>query len=157
MPEQDDLRFGQRNALCGLINTVYEFADPSYQQRVWIGGKGPEVSCYSEAMSMLFDDYQIEEFANGKAREFGFTEVMLQNLAVLAEVLNKFDQQLPRGLPDAETVQREGWADVIAAASRVLDSGVLDWLAENCGTFPMFPLHWRGRVVESAWKDQGRG
>jgi hypothetical protein len=152
MPEQDDLRFGERNALCGLITAVYEFADVSYQQRIWIDGNGPEVSSYSEALSMLFDDYRIEEFADSKARDFGFSDVEVKNLSDVAHVIDTFNSRLPRGLSDAEIVQREGWSNVVAAASQVLDSGVLDWLAENCDSFPMFPIDWRGRSFGGTWK-----
>lgn len=40
MTEQDERRVGDRNALCGLIDAAYEFADPSYQQRIWVEGRG---------------------------------------------------------------------------------------------------------------------
>ena len=153
MIEQDDVRFGDRNTLCGLICAVHEFADIAYQQRVWIEGNGlPQIGSYSESMCRLFDDARIEEFANGKARDFGFSEVALTSLSALAHVLDNFDKELPRGLSDAEIVRREGWAEVVAAAGCVLDSGVLDRVAANCESYPMFPLHWGGRVVGGTWK-----
>jgi hypothetical protein len=140
MPDQDELRFGERNSLCGLITTVYEFADVAYQQRIWIDRKGPEVSSYSEALSMLFDDYRIEEFGSGKARDFGFSEEAAKSLTELTHVVERFHESLPGGLSDAEIVRLEGWDVVVAAATRVLDSGALDWLDKNCGAFPMFPI-----------------
>lgn len=152
MPDQDERRFGDRNSLCGLITAVHEFADVSYQQRIWIEAEGPEVSSYSNALTMLFDDYRVEEFANSKARDFGFSDDAFKSLRELASVLDNFDAQLPRGLSDAEIVQRLGWSAVVAAAGRVLDSNALDWLAKNCEAFPMFPIHWRGGSFGGTWK-----
>jgi len=101
---------------------------------------------------MLFDDYRIEEFANGKARDLGFSEDALKGLSRLAHLLDEFDKGLPRGLSGPKVVQQEGWTDIVAAAGRVLDSGVLDWLTENCDAFPMFPIDWRGRSFGGTWK-----
>jgi hypothetical protein len=39
-----------------------EFADAEYQERVWLHGKGPEVSSYEEAVNRLYDDYDVEGF-----------------------------------------------------------------------------------------------
>lgn len=155
MPDRNEVRFGDRNSLCGLITAVHEFADVSYQQRVWIDGSGPEVSSYSEALCDLFDGYRIEEFANGKARNLGFSEDAATGLSDLVHVVDSFDEELPRGLSDAEIVRREGWSAVVAAAGRVLDSGALDWLTKNCDSFPMLPIDWRGRSFGGTWKGSG--
>jgi hypothetical protein len=65
-----ELAIGDRNSLCGLISTAHVFADPSFQERVWIRGKGPEVSSYVEAFRTLHD-YRISDFANGDALKYG--------------------------------------------------------------------------------------
>jgi hypothetical protein len=154
MADLDERRFGDRNSLCGLITAVYEFADTAYQQRIWIEAKGPEVSSYSEALSTLFYDYRIEEFAGGKAREFGFSEDAAKSLSHFAHVINSFHERLPIGLPDAEIIRLEAWTAVVAAAGRVLDSDALNWLAKNCDTFPMSPIDWRGQSFGGTWKDK---
>lgn len=156
MIDLDERRFGDRNSLCGLITAVHEFADVAYQRRVWIEGNGPEAGSYSEALSMLFDDCRIEEFAAGKARDFGFSEDAAKSLSHLAHVIGSFDERLPSGLSDAEIIRLEGWDAVVAAAGRVLDSNVLDWLAKDCDAFPMFPIVWRGRSFGGTWKGESK-
>lgn len=39
-----------------------EFSDPEYQKRIWLQGKGPEVSSFGEAMCGLFDDLDFKGF-----------------------------------------------------------------------------------------------
>jgi hypothetical protein len=154
MPDQGELHPGDRNSLCGLITVVYQFADVAYQRRIWVEGKGPDVSSYSEALSDLFDAYRIEDFANGQASDLGLSENAVKSLSTFLNVLDNFDTLVPEGLSGAEVVRREGWAAVVAAAGRVLDSGALDWLDNNCGAFPMFLRHWRGRAFGGTWKEQ---
>jgi hypothetical protein len=42
---------------CRIIDALAELGDPEFQQRVWIDGRGPEVSPFVEAVSRLMDDY----------------------------------------------------------------------------------------------------
>jgi hypothetical protein len=150
---QDERRIGDRNALCGLVTAVHQFADTDYQQQIWVEGSGPEWSSYSEALSQLFDDYRIREFVHGEAAECGFSEPMVQGLTLFADTLDSFPAALPPRISDADIVRREGWARVVHAAAYFMDAGALDWVEENCSPFPMFPLCWRGRTVAGTWKE----
>lgn len=45
-----------------IIETLKELSDSEFQQRVWIKGKGPEVSSFDEAINRLFDDFDFKGF-----------------------------------------------------------------------------------------------
>jgi hypothetical protein len=154
LTERDDPRRGDWNSLCGLIVTISEFADSVFQARIWIEGKGPECSSYSEALTQLFDDYRIREFANGKAMEFGFSEDMTRWLALLADKIDAFDASLPTGVSDTDILRRGEWATIVDMAGQFMEAGALDWLAGNCEAFPMFPLRWRNRTIGGVWKNK---
>jgi len=45
-------------------DAIREFADESFQRRIWLRGEGPEIGSYSEAFNRLFDDADFERFLN---------------------------------------------------------------------------------------------
>ena len=153
MFSEDDPRTGDRRALCNAINATYEFADPTYQRRVWINGEGPEVSSYSEALCSLFDDAQIERFLDGYAMTLGFSKGMLERLGSFIRVLDEFDKKLRAGctnkglspnMRDADIVALPGWKAVTSSAAEFLDLAVV-WLEQNCSDTLMFKWSWGGR------------
>jgi hypothetical protein len=47
--DDDDPNGGDWQQLSNIVYHTHSFADPQYQQRVWITGTGPEVNSYSES------------------------------------------------------------------------------------------------------------
>ncbi|MCP4658339.1 MAG: hypothetical protein GY856_23240 [bacterium] len=39
-----------------VLQCLRELGDPTFQERVWLRGEGPEVSSYQELVSQLYDD-----------------------------------------------------------------------------------------------------
>jgi hypothetical protein len=143
----DDVMIGDRNSLCGLIRTAYVFADPSFQERVWVRGEGPEVSSYVEAVETL-DDYRIEHFANDDALKYGFSKDMVEKLRLFTRTAEAFNENLTPTLNDADIIALPEWQAVMTAAAIFVDSAI-GWLEQNCEDFPMFKWTWSGRSFGS--------
>lgn len=144
----EELRFGNRNALCGIIYLAHELASSDFQHRVWINAKGPEVSSYREALNGIFDDYHAEDFLAGGTLSYGFSALANQRLEVFVRTLDEFDKVLTKGLDDMEILRMPGWESVKKSAAEFLDSSV-GWLEQNCSEFPMMKWTWAGRLFGS--------
>ena len=57
-----------------ILSTISIFASPAFQRRVWIEGKGPEVSSYDEAMNDLFDFDGLFKILAGAWKNAGWTQ-----------------------------------------------------------------------------------
>jgi hypothetical protein len=62
-----------KGAMCGLLGAIRSLGDPAYQQRVWIEGRGPEVSSFDEIANQIFDDYGIDRILAMEPRQSGLT------------------------------------------------------------------------------------
>jgi hypothetical protein len=142
---QEELDLGNRNSLCGIIYCAHEFADPDYQQRVWVEAKGPEVSWYEDALSDLFDGFDVERFLDGSASKYGFSDEMTDRLSKFVRTLDAFDRQLPEGIDNEALIQMPTWLGVNAAAASFLDSAV-SWLEANSSDYPMMMWSWGGKT-----------
>jgi hypothetical protein len=140
----DDVQAGERNALCGIVYTAYEFADRAHQRRVWVDGEGPWCSSYRDAVSDLFDSYRIEYFASERALDYGFSAEMLRRMRAFTKALDEFHTSVTPEMRDAEIILAPGWNGVVSSAGGFLDSAV-DWLENNCADFTMLPWTWAGR------------
>ena len=45
-----------------ILSAIKELSDVQYQTKVWLEGKGTEVSSFDEAICRLFDDYELDSF-----------------------------------------------------------------------------------------------
>ena len=132
----DEVAIGDRNTLCGLLSAILEFADRAYQKRVWIDGRVPEVSSYSEAMVAVLEDGRIKEFAAGRGLKCGLRTDQLSALAQFGTILEQFDNRLrDRDSGDSQIVTQSGWDEVVAAAEMVR-SLCKDWSLANCADHP---------------------
>jgi hypothetical protein len=142
---REDVSIGNRNALCAIIRTAYEFADSAYQQRVWVGGTGPECSSYVEAVNSLLYDYHAADLIKGEAVKHGFTSEMLGKLSNFIGAVEEFDAAISVSFSDTEIVALPTWEKVRVSAEAFLDISV-GWLEQNCADFPMMPWSWAGHT-----------
>jgi hypothetical protein len=150
---EDRPRRGEWQMLFNIIRDVYSFADPVYQQRVWVEAAGPEVDSYSESLCRLFDDSNVEDFADGSALEFGFTDEMLQRLRTFVKTLNDFDElrreregaRYALGGREPEIMAMPGWESVRQDAAAFLDSAI-EWFEVHGNDTPEFEWSWCGKT-----------
>ncbi len=132
----DEVVIGDRNTLCGLVSAILEFADRAYQKRVWIDGRGSEVTSYSEAMVAVLEDGRIKEFAAGRGSNFGLRADQLSALGEFGTVLEQFDGRLrDRDSGDSQIVTQSDWDEVVAAAE-IVRLRCKDWASANCADHP---------------------
>ncbi len=122
---------GRYNALCGLFQQIEEFASREYQLRVWVEGKGPEVSSYCEAFETLFD-YQIDYFSNLEVGRYDLSGPLIDSLRGFLNTINSFtDRWLPSETADFEVINLPQWESVCSDARNVLIESS-SWVAAHC-------------------------
>ena len=89
--------------LSGLLSTIREIGDESFQERVWLKGCGPEVSSYEEVMCRFFDDYAIENVIDVEWRALGLTVRQREGLISLRDALDIFGNSV-RETPEPTTI-----------------------------------------------------
>lgn len=101
-----------------VIEDLTRFADPDYQQRVWIRAEGPECDSYVEASCMLYDDDHFLEFIE--------TNTARLNDAQTA-ALRAFDaafHRIPRRLEGNHDalLRHRAWPDVVRTARAAVEA-----------------------------------
>jgi hypothetical protein len=98
-----------------VITAISHIADEAYQRRSWFG-IGPEVSSPTEIISVLFDDYQFDEYVRLKARsaDRSLTDVLLDLQARLDEL--EVDDALA-----AQLLVSDEWVSIRKLARRAAD------------------------------------
>lgn len=130
----DESKRGNFNSLCGLIDCIEEFADREFQQRVWIEGRGPEVSSYNEAICGVFDDHMIEDFARDRGAGCGLSHEQTEALRLFARELDAFNPGVPESEDDRAIVMRPGFEEIVELASRTV-AALAPWRANHCGSW----------------------
>ncbi len=105
-----------------ILNTIHEIQDAEFQKRVWLEGKGPEVSSWDETMCGLFDDYDIDGFLKLELNESGLSKNQYAELKKLRDELNIYCEQVGE-TPTVEYILSDPrWLQIRTAAEHVLKS-----------------------------------
>jgi hypothetical protein len=92
------------NWLKAILQCIIELCDKEFQKRVWIEGKGPEISSFDELMCRLFDDYDFEK----SIYVYDISDEVRKNLIELSSLLS--DQK------EVDTIRKlntEEWNNII--------------------------------------------
>jgi len=101
-----------------FLYSVYEISDKEYQQRIWVEGKGPEVSSFEEAICDFFDDGQeiILEY-----EKYGITEKQFKLLLQLQKMLEEFLDIVPEIVDEkTDILPNPKWLKIQKMAQKVL-------------------------------------
>lgn len=106
--------------LSGLLSTIREIGDKSFQERIWLEGSGPEVSSYEEVMCRLFDDYALSSVIDAEWRALGLTERQREGLILLRDALDVFGSEVS-GTPEPSRILNDPrWVSVRDLARKTL-------------------------------------
>jgi hypothetical protein len=75
-----------------VIDALRELADEAYQQRVWCGDGGQEMSSFVEAICGLFDDSGLSDALENSVREPVFSFLIDENLKKLRIAISTIEQ-----------------------------------------------------------------
>lgn len=101
---------------------LQDFSSREFQKRVWIQGRGPEVSSYEELMCRLFDDLDVRNLAASNWSGFGLTVEQKARLTRFLGSLATFDAEIPQ-LPDPCFVfEKLDMSNVRIVAKETLDA-----------------------------------
>lgn len=78
--------------LKSFLETVHEISDPSFQERVWVKGIGPECSSFEEAICIYFD---YNESIIKDYKLFGLSDLQLETLQEFDKKLRSFCDIVP--------------------------------------------------------------
>ena len=98
-----------------IHEALQELSDESYQRRVWMASSGPEVSSYTEAVCMLFDDSGLDLRLESGEAFGGSIDSLLKQLGVLLD-------GVPSNRAPLDIINDERMVDVRKLASRILKS-----------------------------------
>jgi hypothetical protein len=129
----DDNRQGYLNSLCGLLDSIEELCDRAFQDRVWLRGAGPEVSCYTEAMADVLHIRPSHEYAGAIGLECGLRPEQSAALGRFARQLTAFDDQLPDKHDDEAVVSHPEFSTIVELANMTVEI-CSDWRREHCRT-----------------------
>lgn len=99
-----------------IYNDLLELSNIEMQYDYWLGRNPNHVSSYVELMNRLFDDNDIERFADAVAEKRGFSAEFISELKVLIDLLNKYEEKDT----DRQILQDPKWESVVAQAKIVL-------------------------------------
>jgi len=105
-----------------VLAAISTFADREYQERAWTR-EGVVVSSFTEAVNLLFDDYNAESFFAVYAPKLPHG-VELRRLFVELDTLI---EQLDASQDDASLIQTAAWDKVLTTAGKLRDLLTTDW------------------------------
>lgn len=116
------MRSGDRQVrlLCRLMQWVFLVATPAYRIKVWSTWW---VDPYAETCSSIYDDSEIEAFANGDAERAGFLPQQVGALRVFLEAMDRLTEtHIPNvALSEAVVLTAEWGAAVLSAANLIAE------------------------------------
>lgn len=96
-----------------VLSAVSGFADPEYQERVWVRGVGPEVGSPIEDYENLYSSFSFEEFIAEGVRSLGLSKDCVERLQRLDTVLR--DYPLEKMMPE-EILADPQWLSIVEGA-----------------------------------------
>ncbi len=105
-----------------LLYDLTELSDPGLQRKRWLGMEAPDSSSYSELMSRLFEDNELEEFVNHPDPSSRISPQTLKGLIALKNNLELY----PEKETDEEILNDPAWRQITVQASKVLRSWEMD-------------------------------
>lgn len=113
------VHMSEKSRVLLLLDAANEFASDEYQERIWRGGRGPEVSSYEEAMCKFFDDARADALIDVEWQRLGLTGQQQEALSALRDALNAFGAKVPESSPPEHILDHPDWPQVRDAAQRV--------------------------------------
>jgi hypothetical protein len=95
-----------------ILDIVQEFSSEEFQKRVWLEGKGPEVSSFIEAACGFFDDNNADELIDVQWRQVGLTEEQRNKLAHFRDALEVLNKRTPETPNDADILNDPEWPKI---------------------------------------------
>lgn len=85
---------GYREWIGGLLSIVKEIADKDFQERVWLQGRGIEVSSWEEMLCKFFDDYDADNFVDNHMDAAGLSVQQQHAMKDLRDALNNYSDRI---------------------------------------------------------------
>ena len=109
-----------KKLVSNLKETFFELleiiSDKSFQERIWVKGEGPEVSCSDEVLDFFLE---YTEYALGNSEDWRFTKEQLELLSELKAKVVEYNKRCPE--TDAEIVVDPKWDEIRKFAKVVYD------------------------------------
>src|SRR3990167_9078854 len=100
--------------LKSFLDTIHEISDPSFQERVWVKGIGPECSSFEEAICNYFD-YNENIIRDYKL--FGLSDIQRQTIKEFNQKLQNFCDSVPEIVNEkTEILQNPKWHEIQKSA-----------------------------------------
>ncbi|MTK64546.1 MAG: hypothetical protein F8N15_08505 [Methanobacterium sp.] len=104
-----------------IIGIVEEFASAEFQLRVWVDGRGPEVSSFEEAVCQFFDS-NVDSLLDEQWRQIGLSTDQHDSLKKFRDALRKFSDTTPPISKPRDIISHPMWPEIRALASNTLMS-----------------------------------
>lgn len=101
-----------------ILKLIREISDEEYQKRVWVEGKGPEVSSFAELIS-AFDEDLIEDLSQNY-QKYGFTRPQFEKIQDLYQQVDDYTMSIPDDVLSEEIVSDPRWHQVRQFAKKFL-------------------------------------
>lgn len=112
----------KRNVLHEIYSLLAEFSDRDYQKRVWLEGRGPEVSCFADATIGFISGVEIDHVIGV---EWGQWDLPVEPLQLLREFRKKLGEYVDKSGSDPpidQVLTDPEWDKVSQLAARVMES-----------------------------------
>ncbi|MEL7432276.1 MAG: hypothetical protein AAGI90_07135 [Chlamydiota bacterium] len=107
----------KKQILTSILETIECISDKSYQKRVWIEAKGPEVDDFDETCCHFFD---LGECIFDKYEEYNLTEQQQKILDEFREKFESFNDGDDRPYLEADFIDTPEWEGIMKLAKDVL-------------------------------------
>ena len=103
-----------------ILESISTFASITFQRRIWVEGKGPEVSSYNEALSFVLDEGALFKILAGAWKNAGWSQEQRDAVAYFVELLDRFHDENSPFKRDLDVIEHPEWPEVVAAAQAVI-------------------------------------
>jgi len=111
----------KENVLAEIVSLLGEFADGEYQKRVWLEGRGPEVSSFVDATIAFISGCEIDHVITVEWTEWGLPTEAVEPLKRFRQRLGGYLAIVGSDPPIAEVLPDPRWNEIRQLAQRALD------------------------------------